>query len=172
MATSPPKPAAILSTQDGLKYFAPERELAFFGFMQAHVELVRGIDHALQTGHGLSLKDYELLNRLGRSEQRSLRMTDVAELIRLSLSRVSRLVDALAARGLVERRACAYDKRVSYVALTDAGCELLRGAQDTFLETVEDRFLGLVTEEEMRVLADVFGRLGTGSACRTALTGE
>jgi MarR family transcriptional regulator, 2-MHQ and catechol-resistance regulon repressor len=172
MATSPPKRAAILSTDDGLKYFAPERELAVFGFMQAHMELVRGIDHALHTGHGLSLKDYELLNRLGRSEGRSLRMTDLAELILLSLSRVSRLVDALASRGLVERRACSYDKRVSYVALTDAGCDLLREAQDTFLATVEERFLGQVSEEEMRLLADVFGRLATGSACRAALTGE
>jgi DNA-binding MarR family transcriptional regulator len=170
MAASPHKTLPTLATADGFKYFPPDRELAFFGFLQTHVELTRGLDQALSSGHAISLTGYEVLNRLGRAPKRSLRMTDLAEQALLSLSRVSRLVDELAGRNLVERRACTQDKRVSYVALTDDGCSLLREAQETFLHTVEESFLGRLTEEETRVLADVFGRISGGHERRTALS--
>jgi DNA-binding MarR family transcriptional regulator len=170
MASSPSKTLLTLSTDEGFKYFPPDREVAFFGFLQTHVELTRRLDHALSAGHGISLTGYEVLNRLGRAGARSLRMSDLAEQTVLSLSRVSRLVDDLAARGVVGRRACAQDKRVSYVVLTDPGCALLREAQETFFETVEEAFLGRLSEQETRTLATVFGRLSGDRGCRAALS--
>lgn len=159
-----------LSTRDGLKYFPPERETAFFGFLQAHVDLTRALEQALSSAHGISLAGYEVLNRLMQAEDGGLRMSDLADRTRLSLSRISRVVDDLALRGLVERRACETDRRVSYAALSDAGRTFLREAQETFFAEVEDRFLGQLSASETKVLADVFGRLaGRGSDCRTAL---
>jgi MarR family 2-MHQ and catechol resistance regulon transcriptional repressor len=161
----------ILSTADGLKYLPPDRESALFGFLQAHVELTRALDQALSTRHGSSLGGYEVLNRLARADESSLRMSDLAGQTPLSLSRVSRVVDDLVARGHVERRACAEDRRVSYATLTEAGRAFLREAQETFHELVEERFLGRLTEAETKVLADVFGRLAAGGEdCKTALS--
>ena len=162
---------ATLSTSDGLKYFPPDRDVAFFGFLQTHVDLVRALESQLHTAHGVSLAGYEVLNRLAQTgEEDGLRMSDLAEGTRLSLSRISRVVDDLSLRGLVERRACSTDKRVSYAALTTAGRGFLRDAQETFYAVVEDRFLGQLSADETRVLADVFGRLaGRGADCRTAL---
>ena len=161
---------SVLSTADGLKYFPPERESAFFGLLQVQVDLIRALEQALGSAHGVSLAGYEVLNRLSRADEGAMRMSDLADGTRLSLSRISRVVDDLSLRGMVERRACATDKRVSYAALTADGTKFLREAQETFYEVVEERFLGRLTEEETRLLGSVFERLaGRGAECRTAL---
>lgn len=160
----------LRSTTDGLKFFPPEQETAFFGFLQAHVELTRAIDQALSARHGTSLAGYEVLNRLAHADEHSLRMSDLAGQTPLSLSRISRVVDDLCARGLTERRSCDSDKRVSYAALTPAGRDFLIEAQDTFHEMVQERFLGQLSPQETSVLASVFDRLaGGGGDCKTAL---
>jgi DNA-binding MarR family transcriptional regulator len=161
---------SILSTADGLKYFPPDRESAFFGLLQTNVDLTRALDQELSSRHGISLAGYEVLNRLAHAEDSRLRMTKLAERTPLSLSRISRVCDDLAMRGLVERRACESDRRVSYATLTEAGHAFLREAQETFYVTVEERFLGHLTEEETKVLSDVFMRVTAGNgACRQNL---
>jgi DNA-binding MarR family transcriptional regulator len=160
----------ILSTADGLKYLPRDRESAFFGLLQANVDLTRSLEQALQQRHGISLAGYEVLNRLAHAEEHQLRMTNLAERTPLSLSRISRVCDDLALRGYVERRACASDRRVAYATLLPQGLAFLRDAQETFYATVEERFLGLLSPEETKVLADVFLRLtGGDGACRTNL---
>ena len=168
MAT--PATPGILSTADGLKYLPPDRESAFFGLLQANVDLTRGLEQELHLRHGISLAGYEVLNRLAHAGDGQLRMTNLAERTPLSLSRVSRVVDDLALRGYVERRACASDKRVAYATILPAGFAFLREAQETFYATVEERFLGLLTPEETKVLSDVFLRITAGNgACRENL---
>lgn len=160
----------ILSTADGLKYFPPDRESAFFGLLQTTVELTRALEQELNLRHGISLAGYEVLNRLAHADEGQLRMTNLAERTPLSLSRISRVVDDLALRGYVERRACATDKRVAYATLLPPGLTFLREAQETFYATVEERFLGRLTPEETKVLSDVFLRITAGDgACRENL---
>src|SRR3954454_24952130 len=76
----------ILQTPDGLKYFAPEREAAWIGILQAHSELTRALDAARSNRHGLSLSGYEVLSRLAHAEGGHLRMSLLAERSQLSLS--------------------------------------------------------------------------------------
>ena len=149
----------VLSTDAGLKYFPPDREAAWFGLLSAHAELTRGLDARLSAEHGLTLSAYELLSRLAHAEDGHLRMSELAGKSSLSLSRVSRVVDSLCARGLAERRSCATDSRVVHATITDAGRELLAAAQDTFFATVEERFLGRLSCDEVGLLGDIFGRL-------------
>lgn len=158
-------------TGDGLKSFPPDQEAAFFGLLQAHVELTRAIDHELSTRHGTSLAGYEVLNRLAHADEHSLRMSDLAARTPLSLSRISRVVDDLCARGLTERRSCENDRRVAYATLTPAGKLFLIEAQDTFHDMIEERFLGHLSPEEIRVFADVFRRITAGESCKTNLGG-
>src|SRR3954453_8060986 len=93
-----------LSTADGLKYCPPEREAAWFGLLAAHAELTRGLDACLSSKHGLSLSAYEVLSRLAHADDGHLRMSALANCTQLSLSRVSRVIDMLEQRGLVERK--------------------------------------------------------------------
>jgi DNA-binding MarR family transcriptional regulator len=149
----------ILRTDAGLKYFPPEREAAWFGLLAAHAELTRGLDACLSAKHGLTLSAYEVLSRLAHADDGHLRMSELAGKSSLSLSRVSRVVDALCERGLTERRSCATDSRVVHATITPAGQTLLAAAQDTFFETVEQRFLGRLSCDEVNLLGAIFGRL-------------
>jgi DNA-binding MarR family transcriptional regulator len=158
----------VLETADGLKYFAPEREAAWIGLLQAHSELTRGLDAALSARHGLSFSSYEVLSRIAHAEGGQLRMSVLAERSQLSLSRVSRVIDALEQRGLVARRSCATDSRVVHATITDAGRALVAEAQETFFEVVEERFLARLTCDEVGQLGSLLARLvqaPLGSAC-------
>ncbi len=93
-----------------------------------------------------------------------MRLTDLADRAGLSLSRVSRIVDSLEARGLVERRRCPEDKRARNAGLTAAGADLLEAAQATHFAGVQTKFFEQVDSTEMAALAAVFGRLAPSAA--------
>lgn len=161
--------ANVLETREGLKYFAPQRGLAWLGLLQAHTELTRSLDAELQAEHGVSLSAYEMLSRLAHCSDGYMRMSDLAHATNLSLSRVSRLVDQLEERGLVCRRSCESDSRIVYAAMLDDGRELVRRAQDTFFSVVDERFFGRLSCSEVEQLGALLERLveqGPGSSCR------
>ena len=134
--------------------------------LQAHAELTRALDAGLHANHGLSLSAYEVLARLAHAEDCSLRMSQLAERTQLSLSRVSRVVDHLQERGLVERKSCATDSRVVYAAVTAAGTRQIAEAQETFFEVIEERFLGKLSCDEVMTLGSIFTRVFTPVAPR------
>lgn len=152
--------AHVLKTDEGLKYFAPSRQAAWLGLLQAHAALTRALDQGLATRHGLTLSSYEVLARLAHSPNGYLRMTDLTEQTQLSLSRVSRVVDQLESRALVARRSCPGDSRAVHASVTEGGRELVGAAQDTFFDTVEELFLGKLSCDEIDTLGSLFGRLG------------
>ncbi|MFF3910174.1 MarR family winged helix-turn-helix transcriptional regulator [Streptomyces sp. NPDC001848] len=113
------------------------------GKIEAHLE------RALQTGHGLSAREYSLLDVLSRQHDGvggHLQMKQVADSVALSQSATTRLVTRLEDRGLLSRYLCPTDRRGIYTDVTDAGLELLqaaRPAHDTALraalaETAQD----------------------------------
>ncbi|MBX6384972.1 MAG: MarR family transcriptional regulator [Microbispora sp.] len=111
---------------------------------------------------GLSEVDFETLIRLARSPERRLRMSDLAAQTSLSTSGITRVVDRLERDGLVERHACASDRRALYAVLSEAGAERLRTVLPRHIEDIQTWFTGLLTEnqladflEALRVIRDV-----------------
>ena len=82
----------------------------------------------------------------------------------LSLSRISRIVDTLEGRGLVERRAGASDGRVVEARLTDDGLALIRRAQASHFAAVQERFFAQLSGAEIETLAAVFARFAPRAA--------
>ena len=131
----------------------------WIGLLETHKRLTRALNSELEAEHGLSISALELLSRLYAADHRVLRLTDLAERAGLSLSRVSRIVDTLEARGLVERRRCPGDGRARNAGLTPAGAKLLQAAQATHFAGVHEQLFSHVEPEELDTLATVFGRL-------------
>src|SRR5207302_5281004 len=115
--------------EDGLARWSDVCAGAWIGLLETHKRLTRQLEAELEAEYGLTLSPLEVLGRLAASAGRSLRLSVLAGACGLSLSRVSRIVDALEARGLVERRAVEEDARAVEGHITDAGLELLRRAQ-------------------------------------------
>lgn len=151
--------ANVLETPEGLKYFAPERGLAWLGLLQAHAELTRSLDADLHAKHGVSLSAYELLSRLAHCAEGHMRMSDLAHATGLSLSRVSRLMDQLESQGLVSRRSCQGDSRIVHATIEPGGRDLVRAAQETFFAVVDERFFGRLSCAEVEQLGALLERL-------------
>jgi DNA-binding MarR family transcriptional regulator len=141
---------------NGLVRWSDTYAAAWFGLLETHKRLVAQLEGELKAQHGLSLSGLELLTRLARAEGSTMRLTTLAEAAGLSLSRVSRVLDLLEARGLVERRADAGDTRAKNAWLTEAGLELLRVAQQTHFAGVERLFFDHVADADVAALARVF----------------
>ncbi|MBA3371788.1 MAG: MarR family transcriptional regulator [Thermoleophilaceae bacterium] len=153
----------LLGEKRPARFSQTETEV-WIGLLETHKRLTRALNAELEAEHGLSLSALELLSRLSAAEDQVLRLSDLAERSGLSLSRVSRIVDTLEARGLVERRRCPDDRRARNASLTAAGASLLEAAQATHSAGAHARFFAQVEPAELDALAAVFGRLAPGAA--------
>lgn len=99
-----------------------------------HGKIEARIERALQAGHGLSAREYSLLDVLSRQHNGiggHLQMKQVADAVVLSQSATTRLVTRLEDRGLLIRYLCDTDRRGIYTDVTEAGLTLLDAARPT-----------------------------------------
>jgi DNA-binding MarR family transcriptional regulator len=87
----------------------------------SHAAACAALEHELGQRHGLGVSEFEVLDRLAESCEHKFRAQELADAVHLSQSALSRLIDRLESRGLVERCMCGEDRRGIYVILTDAG---------------------------------------------------
>jgi DNA-binding MarR family transcriptional regulator len=155
---------------DGLARWSDLHAEAWIGLLETHKRLTRGLDAQLESEHGLTLSGLEALGRLAAASGRNLRLSALAEECGLSLSRISRIIDALQARGLVERRGVESDARAVHAHLTKTGLELVRRAQCSHFAAVQRSFFAQLSDQEVATLADIFGRFAPSAseACTAA----
>jgi DNA-binding MarR family transcriptional regulator len=149
---------------DAIGQCESEAVAAWTGFLEVFVQIRRDVDHELETKHALSMSMVGLLGRLAAADRRTVRLSDLAEAMGLSLSRVSRVVDILEERELVERQPDQSDARATNAHLTRKGVLLVRKAQATAAAAVRRRFLDPLESDEARILATVFARLANTEA--------
>ena len=143
---------------DGLATWSDAHAHAWIGLLETHKRLTRALDAELEAEYGITLSALEVLGRLAAAEGRSLRLSALAGSCGLSLSRISRIIDALEARGLVERCCVPSDARAVDGHLTDAGLELVRDAQRSHFASVQSRFFEQLSGEEIQLLGSIFSR--------------
>ena len=132
---------------------------AFGNLLGAHASLTRELSAALVASHGLTINDYGCLLLLSRSGEEGMRRIDLANELQLSPSGITRLLDRLEDQGLVGKGECKEDARVSYAILTDAGEAKIKEAWPQHVEAVEQRVGAVLSEEEIKTLAELLGRL-------------
>ena len=119
------------------------------GRIEAHIE------RALQAGHGLSVREYALLDVLSRQhdgEGGHLQMKQVADAVVLSQSATTRLVTRLEERGLLARYLCPTDRRGIYTDVSQAGLELLAAAQPTNAAALREALDQAATDPQLAPL--------------------
>lgn len=79
---------------------------------------------ALQRRHGIGLTEYRALKLLSDAPDSELRMQELANLLGLNQSSVTRLVERLEKEGYTIRDLCPNDKRGVYTVLTGRGREI------------------------------------------------
>jgi DNA-binding MarR family transcriptional regulator len=86
-------------------------------------------------------------------------MSTLAEQVASSKSRISHQVGRMEKAGLVRRQECPSDGRGVIAVITSHGLQVVRGATPTHVQGVRDNLVGLLSDEERTVLAEVFERV-------------
>lgn len=106
----------------------------------------------------LSLGRYNVLRLLHGAPDNRLLMSEIGDGLEISPTVVTRLVDSLAAEGLVERAEHPEDKRRTWAVLTAAGRELFEAEMPLMLRQIEALWTGLSAEEK-RLLIHLLTKL-------------
>ncbi len=107
-------------------------------FLEAHARAVAALDRQLTvSGCAIDLREYDLLVQLDEAGAGGRRLRDLAARLLINRSNVTRRVEALAARGLVERRADPDDGRGVIAMLTPGGRRALRRAAAVHLRGIK-----------------------------------
>lgn len=149
------------TTQDVL---ADERITKFGLMVEANRKLMRTFERSLRAGHGLAMVDFEAMLRLGRSPDRQMSMSELAEQMVLTSGGITRLVDRLANDDLVERVLCPSDRRVHWARLTNQGVTTVSEALTTHLQDLDSHYFGTMSDSEEATMTTVLERLRAASS--------
>ncbi len=111
--------------------------------------------------HGLTPTEFAVLEAL--YHKGPLLHGEIRAKILVSSGGITYLVDRLTARGLVERRECAEDRRARYAALTPEGIDFMSRIFPDHARALEAATRSLSAEEQ-EVLTALLRRLGRGAA--------
>ncbi|WP_080791914.1 MarR family winged helix-turn-helix transcriptional regulator [Corynebacterium pacaense] len=123
-----------------------------------HDRIDTHIERSLQPLHGLSVREYSLLEVLSRQHNGiggHLQMKEVAHAVGLSQSATTRLVSRLEGRGLLSRFICATDRRGIYTEITGEGSALLDLARPTSEAALHEVLDALEGDPELRAFVRV-----------------
>ncbi len=113
------------------RWLNEDEQRAWRAFLKGANRLLEHLDDSLRGNHDLALTDFEILVVLSEAPTRRLRMSDIADRVLVSRSRLTYRVDRLVERGLVVRSEVAGDGRGMNAELTAAGSRTPRiGGED------------------------------------------
>src|SRR5262245_12566165 len=148
-------------------HFRQEEFLAWRGLIRLRETVMREIDRRLRREGLVSLADYGVLITLVTEPALRLRMSELGVRRMLTPSGITRVVDRLEERGLVQREPDPADGRAALAVLTRPGLEALRRAQSINHAIVRERYLSRLTPGELAQLAALFDKAQPGVVTAT-----
>jgi DNA-binding MarR family transcriptional regulator len=125
----------------------------------SNAAMTRSFNASLHAGHGLTVNDFEVLRRLSLEPDGRMRRVDLAQVVSLTPSGITRLLDGLEREGMVRKDVCEADGRVTYACITDEGSAILATAARSHLASLEAVFAERFSADELESLAELLGRL-------------
>lgn len=145
----------------GTKWLTPNEMVAWRTYIETYADLVGAIERDLAE-HDLTLGDYQVLVYLSEADERSMRMCDLADRLRLSPSGLTRRLDGLVKAGMVIRLPSIEDRRVMKATLTDQGFETLCTAAPGHVDSVRRRIFDHLDDDQVDALASIFAAISEG----------
>lgn len=136
---------------------------AWEALFRAQVSVMRTLQASFPTGQ-LSLNEYDVLFNLSRQPGHRTRLRKLNEHLLITQPSVSRLVDRLAARGLVEKIDDVTDARGVVVRLTDDGFQVFRSAAHDHMNSIVQRVGTVLDASELTELTALCEKLRLGQA--------
>lgn len=136
--------------------------------LSALVDTVRtAVNRDLQREVGLTLAENLVLCRVAMAPQRRLRMAEIAQLLGVAKSAITKTVDRLEDRGLLARERDPEDRRTVYARLTGRGQRTFIAAQPAFAASVDRHFTRTLGGSEIQTLSQLASRARTAGNGKT-----
>ena len=139
---------------------------AFARLARAHTVLRRELQAEVLAPRGLTMSDFDALLSLVKAPEHRLRRVDLVEVLMLTPSGVTRLLEGLQEAGLVRNVHCSDDARVTWAQLTEDGVETIQCVGASHAKRLRSLFRTTLSEDEVVLLSELLGRLpgaGAGS---------
>lgn len=136
------------------RWLDAEQQKIWRDWLQAVARVDSYLDQDLRA-HGLDVAEYEILVCLSEAEGRRLRMSELAELVHQSRSRLTHAVARMEKSGWVERTSAAEDRRGVVAQLTPRGYALLEQAAPSHVSAVRRILVDVADPDDFRALGRV-----------------
>lgn len=150
---------------DGMstKWLTPPETAAWRSFIETYGDLLNALEHDLAE-HDMTLGDYQVLVYLSEADEQAMRMCDLAALLQLSPSGLTRRLDGLVKAGCVTRRPSTEDRRVMMAELTPAGFDKLSATAPHHVASVRRHVLDHLEPGQIEAMAEIFQAISAGLA--------
>ena len=153
------------------KWLTVQETDAWLGIATIATQLPGVLDAQLQRDAGIGFYEYSVLSWLSMAENRTIRMSELAELSRGSLSRLSNVVKRLEQREFVRRVPDPTNGRYTNAVLTDAGWECVVRAAPGHVNAVRHFIFDPLSAEQVGALRElgglIAGRIRSGPTAAT-----
>lgn len=140
-----------MSTTPTTPWLTSGQQKVWRAWLDAVARIDSHLDSVLRP-YGLDLGEYEILVRLSEAPERRMRMSDLAEAVRQSRSRLTHTVARMEKKGLLDRVPCPQDRRGVIAILTDEGYALLETAAPTHVASVREVLVDVVDPGDFEAL--------------------
>lgn len=131
--------------------------------LQAGIDFRARLSGEFASVHGLSVNDFLLLLHLEAATNQRLPRVELAKLMHVSASTITRMARPLEKIGLLGREAHPRDARLAFVVLTDSGRTKLRETKATFVKRSEALFADRWSDADLQQLHALLHRLVVSS---------
>jgi len=138
-----------------VQWLTEEQQRVWRTYLLGVARLTEELDADLRRS-GLDLPEYEILVVLEESPDRRLRMSELADAVHQSRSRLTHTIARMEKTGLVERETCPTDRRGVWAQLTETGYEMLRQTAPSHVKAVRRFFVDAVDPEDYEALGRAF----------------
>lgn len=150
-----------MSSEQQPKWLDDEEMDAWIQVATALARLPHALDAQLLRDAQLTHFEYEVLSALSEAPDRTLRMSELAELSYGSLSRLSHVVGRLEKREWVRRFQCPEDGRFTNAVLTEAGWEKVVATAPGYVTNVRRLVVDRLTRAQLRQVSAIGRRVNS-----------
>jgi DNA-binding MarR family transcriptional regulator len=153
------EPEALAASQPETNWLSADELRSWRAYIAGNQRLMDQMNKDLQAKNDMTLAEYRILILLSEAPGNSLRMSDLADGVLSSRSRLTHQIRRMEEQGMVRRSTCEDDGRGVLAHLTDEGRRRHEEAAPTHVDGVRRNFIDLLTSEQLDVVGAVFAKV-------------